>query len=112
MSYVRRASSIGSVYHASVIRGCVPVSASSSLIYHSGFSNTITWQRRVTTTAIARRSCRTRENCMHAEQIIIFYIFYFLLYVFGIVFNGIIQNKLLFTPTIFFYIIIHDKCIK
>ena len=32
-----RACSIGSVYHASVVRGCVPVSAASSLIYHFWF---------------------------------------------------------------------------
>ena len=66
----------------------------------SGFSNTITLQRRITTTAVARRSCRTHENCMHAEQIIIFfyiyiyiYIYIYFLYVFGIVFNCIIQNN-------------------
>ena len=93
----------GSVYHASVVRGCVPVSASTSLIYHFWFSNTITRQRRITTTAVERCSCRTHENCMHAEQIIIFYmfLFYFLLYVFGIV-----------TKIIFFCIIIYGKCIK
>ena len=37
MSYLRRACSIGSVFHASVMRGCVLVSASSSLIYHFWF---------------------------------------------------------------------------
>ena len=37
MSYVRRACNIGSVYHVSVVRGCVPVSISSSLIYHCWF---------------------------------------------------------------------------
>ena len=37
MSYVRRACNIGSVYHASAVRGCVPVSTSSSLIYHFWF---------------------------------------------------------------------------
>ena len=43
----------------------------------SGFSNTITRKRRLTTTAVARHNCRTHENCMHAEQIIIiFHIFY------------------------------------
>ena len=45
----------------------------------SGFLNTITRQRRITTTAIARRSYRTHKNCMDAEQIIIiFYIFIFI----------------------------------
>ena len=66
------------------------------LSFTSGFSNTITRQRRLTTTTIGRRSCHTHENCMHAEQIIIiFYIsfFYFLLSVLVIVFNCIIQNN-------------------
>ena len=43
---------IGSVYHASIAGGCVP-STSFSLIYHLCFSNTITRQRRITTTAVA-----------------------------------------------------------
>ena len=44
------------------------------------FSNTITLHRRITTTAVARCSCCTHENCMHAEQIIIiFYVFLFIL---------------------------------
>ena len=34
---VGRACNIGSVCHASVVRGCVPLSASSSLIYHFWF---------------------------------------------------------------------------
>ena len=46
----------------------------------SGFSNTITRQRRLTTTAVWRRSCGTHENCMHAEQIII--IFYLIFFIF------------------------------
>ena len=45
----------------------------------SGLSNTTTLQRRITTTAFERRSCRTHENCMLAQQIIImFYIFFFI----------------------------------
>ena len=44
----------------------------------SGFSNTTTLQRRLTTTTVWRCSCHTLENCMHAEQIIIFYIFFFI----------------------------------
>ena len=62
----------------------------------SGFSNTITLQGRITTTAVARCCCRTHENCMHAEQIIYIYIyifFFFFFYVFSIVFNCIIQNN-------------------
>ena len=37
MSYVRHACNIGSVDHACIVRGCVPVSISSSLIYHFWF---------------------------------------------------------------------------
>ena len=91
-----RACNISSVCHASVVKGCVPLSASSSLIYHFWFLKHHHRQRCLTTTAVWRRSCRTHENCMHAEQIIIiFYLFffYFLLSVFVIVFNCIIQNK-------------------
>ena len=79
--HVGRACNIGSVCHASVVTGCVPLSASSShpvLSITSGFSNTITRQRRLTTTTVGRRSCHTHGNCMHAEQIIIiFYIYIF-----------------------------------
>ena len=68
----------------------------------SGFSNTITLQRRITTTRVARRSSHTHENCMHAEQIIIiFYIFFcFFLYVFGIVYRTIV---IVYTDNIFLY---------
>ena len=61
----------------------------------SGFSNTITRQRRITTTAVAWGSCHTHENCMHAEQIIIIfyiYIFFFVLCIWYC-FNCIIQNN-------------------
>ena len=65
------------------------------IIRASGFSNTTTLQRRLTTTTVGRRSCHTHENCMHAEQIIIIFsiFFHFLLSVFVIVFNCIIQNN-------------------
>ena len=46
----------------------------------SGISNTTTVQRSITTTAIGRRSCRTHENCMHAEQIIIIFFIYFFIF--------------------------------
>ena len=83
----------------------------------SGLSNTITLQRRITKTTVVRRSCCTHENCMHAEQIIIIfhiYFFVFLMYVFGIVFNCIIQNNsyCLQRKYIFFYIINYGKCVK
>ena len=99
------ACSIGRVYHASVVKGCVPMSAPSNTI--TRFSNTITRQRRFTTTAVARRSCRTHENCMHAEQIIIiFYIFYFIfcsiyLVLFSIVWYWTIVT--VYTNNIFLY---------
>ena len=82
----------------------------------SGFSNTITRQRRLTTTSVAWGSCRTHENCIHAEQIIIIFylfIFYFLLYVFGIVFICIIQiNSYCLHWQYYFHIIIYSKYIK
>ena len=73
---IQQCSHIVSVCHASVVRGCVRLSASSSLIYHFWFlkhrysAATPHHHRR------CWRSCRTNENCMFAEQIIIiFYIF-------------------------------------
>ena len=49
------------------------------LFVTSGFSNATTLQRRITTTAVGRRSCHTHENYLHAEQIIIiFRIFFFI----------------------------------
>ena len=101
MSYVtnvRRACNIGSVYHANVVRGCVPLSASSSLIYPSGFSNTIT--------AVARRSCRTHENSMHAEKIIIiFYIFFYFLFYVLVLFSIVLYRTIVtvYTDNIFLY---------
>ena len=45
----------------------------------SGFSNTITLHRRITTAAVTRCRCHTHENCMHAEQLIfIFFVFLFI----------------------------------
>ena len=80
----RCACNIGSVYHASVVTGCVLVSTSSNLIYYFWFLK----HHHSAATHHHHRSCRTHENCMHAEQLI-----YFLLYVFGIVFNSIMQNN-------------------
>ena len=76
------------------------------LFITSGFSNTITRQRRITTTAVARRSCRTHENSMLAEQIII--IFYGFLFFFALCiwycFNCIVQkNSYYYTGNIFLY---------
>ena len=79
-TYVRRACNIGllngSVYNASVVRGCVPLSASSSLIYHFWF---LKHHHSAATHHHHHHSCRTHENCKHAEQIvIIFYIYLFI----------------------------------
>ena len=95
-----------SVVHAALAVSIMPVSweivcpwvPHPVLYITSGFSNTITRQRRVTTTAVTRCNCCTHENCMHAEQIIIiFYIFYFIfcsmyLVLFSIVLYRTIDN--------------------
>ena len=79
VSDVHASCNIGSVCHASVVRGCVPLSASSSLIYHFWFLKHHHSAAMLATTTVGRRSCHTHENCMHAEQIInIFYIFFFI----------------------------------
>ena len=76
---IQQCSHIASVCHASVVRGCAPLSSSSSLMYHFWF---LKHHHSAATPHHHRRcwrSCRTHENCMHAEQIIIiFYIFYFI----------------------------------
>ena len=80
----------------------------------SGFSNTITRQQRITTSGVARCSCHTHENYMHAKQIIVFYIFFTFFavciwYCFQLYYT---EQLLLFIVTLFFVIIIYDKCIK
>ena len=93
MSYVRRACNIGSVYHASVVWGCVPVSTSSSLIYrflkhyHSAARHHH-HHRRETQLSYPWKLHACRENNNYS-----LYFFYFLLYVFGIVFKCIVQNN-------------------
>ena len=73
----------------------------------SGFSNTITRQRRITTTAVARGGCRTHENCMHAEQIIIiFYIFFLIFCSMNLVLFSIVLYRTIvtvYTDNIFLY---------
>ena len=73
----------------------------------SGFSNTTTLQRRITTTAVGRRSCRTHENCMHAEQIIIIlYIFIFIFCSMYLVLFSIVLYRTIvtvYTDNIFLY---------
>ena len=75
---MQQCSHIASVCHASVVRGCVPLSASSSLIYHFWF---LKHHHSAPTPHHHRRwwrSCPIHENCIRAEQIIIFYIFIFI----------------------------------
>ena len=73
----------------------------------SGLSNTTTLQRGITTTAVGRRSCRTHENCMHAEQIIIiFYIFFFsLCSMYLVLFSIVLYRRIVtvHTDNIFLY---------
>ena len=79
MSCVGQACNIGSVCHASVMRGFVPLSASSSLIYRFWFLK----QHHSAATPHHHNRWETQLsypcNCMHAEQIIIiFYIFFYI----------------------------------
>ena len=85
-----------SVYHARVVRSCVPLNASPSLIYHFWF---LKHHHSAATHNYYRRwemqlsypwklhACRANNYCF------LYIYFYFLLYVFGIVFNCIIRNN-------------------
>ena len=70
-------------------------------------SNTTTLQRRITTTTVVRRSCRTHENCMHAEQIII--ILYIIIFIFCsmylVLFSIVLYRTIVtvYTDNIFLY---------
>ena len=87
---------IGSVCHASPVRGCVPLSTSSILIYHFWF---LKHHHSAATPHHHRRlemqvsypwklnACRANNNYFLSIY------FYFLLSVFVIVFNCIIQNR-------------------
>ena len=104
---MQQCSHIGSVCHASVVRGCVRLSASSSLIYHFWF---LKHHHSAATPHHHRRcwrSCHTRENCMHAEQIIIiFYIIFFIFCSMYLVLFSIVLYKTIvtvYTDNIFLY---------
>ena len=75
----------------------------------SGFSNTTTLQRHITTTAVGRCCCRTHENCMHAEQmIIILYIYrFFALCTYLVLFSIVLCRTIVtvYTDNIFLYIV-------
>ena len=90
---------IGSVYHASVMRGCVPLSASSSLTYHC-------WSLKDHHYAATRhhhcpwklRACRANNNCF-LYFLFDFYSLYLVL--FSIVLYRTIVN--VYTDNIFLY---------
>ena len=104
---MQQCSHIGSACHASVVKGCVPLSASSSLIYHYWFlkhhhsAGTHHHYRR------CWRSCHTHDDCMHAEQIII--IFYILFVIFCsmylVLFSIVLYRTIVtvYTDNIFLY---------
>ena len=60
----------------------------------SGYSNTITRQRRITISAIARCSCHPHENCMHAKQIIIIYIYIYICYMYLVLFSIVLYRTI------------------
>ena len=103
---MQQCSHIVSVCHASVVRGCVPLS-SSSLIYHFWF---LKHHHSAATTHHHRccwRGCRTHENCMRTEQIIIiFYIFIFIFCSMYLVLFSIVLCRTIvtvYTDNIFLY---------
>ena len=106
MSYVRRASPCKQQSAVTVMPASWDVlccwAPHPVLSINSGLWNNSILQRGISTTAVGRRSCRTHRNCMHAEQIIIF--FYFLLHVFSIVFNRTIRTIVtVYSDNIFLY---------
>ena len=80
----------------------------------SGFSNTITLQRCITTISVVRRSCRTHENCMHAEQIIIILYMYFFLFcsMYMVLFSIVLYRTIVtvYTDNIFLYNNLWQMC--
>ena len=87
---------IGSVYHASIVRGCVTVSISSSVIYHFWFLK----HHHSAATPHHHRRCMWQLSypwklhaCRANNYYFLHIVFTFLIYVFGIVFNCIIQNN-------------------
>ena len=83
------------------------VSTMPAAVSTSGFSNTTTLQRRITTTAVRRRSCRTYESCMHAQQIIIIFSIFFFLFcsIYLILFSILLFRTIVtvYTDNIFIY---------
>ena len=87
MSCGRRAWNIGSVYHASVVRGCAAdrlIQSYRSLLVSQApplLSYQLSYQLKL-------HACRANNN-----YFLYIYIYIYLLFVFGIVFNCIIQNN-------------------
>ena len=107
---------ISSVCHASVVRGCVRLSASSSLIYHFWFlkhhhsAATHYHHRRLET----QLSYPWKLHVCRANNTYFIFIFLFLLSVFVIVFNCIKQNRSYCLHWLYFstFIITYDKSIE
>ena len=102
-----------SVYHASVVRGCVPMSVSSSLVYHFWFLKTPS----PSSNASSLRRCVTvvipmKTASMQSKQLIYIYIYIYPICIWYCFQLNYTEQQLLLTPTIFFYIIIYGKCIK
>ena len=78
-----------------------------SITKTSGFSNTITLQRRIATTDVTRHSCHTNENGMHAEQIIIIFYIFFVIFcsMYLILFSIVLYRTIVtvYTDNIFLY---------
>ena len=104
---MQQCSHIASVCHASVVRGCVPLTSSSSLIYHFWFLKHHHLAATPHHHLRCWRSSCTHENCMHAEQvIIIFYIFYIFIWAMCLVLFSIVLYRTIvpvYTDNIFLY---------
>ena len=104
---MQQCSHIVSVCHTSVVKGCMLLSSSSSLFYHFWFPKN---HHSAATPHHHRRcwsSCRTHENCMCVEQIIIiFYIFIFIFCSMYLVLFSIVLYRTIvtvYTDNIFLY---------
>ena len=91
---LRRACNIGNVSYASVVRGCVLLSASSSLIYLFWILKHQSSDESPPPALVTQLSYPWKLHACRANNNYFPHIFFcFLLYVFGIVFNCIIQNN-------------------
>ena len=106
LTCMQQCSHIVSVCHASIVRGCVPLSSSSSLIYHFWFLKHYHSAATPHHHQHYWHSCRAHENCMSAEQIIIFYILIFIFCSMYLVLFSIVLYRTIvtvYTGNIFLY---------